>query len=226
MKAIAKQLAVKLLALCVAIGCAGTAEGTLVTAGPVSDLGTSFLINTASTGGGDTNPGLTSWTLDRDFTLNVGPNGSLVNVTGIGWAMGASQVVPGNFVDNMSVTITYLGQNGVVGGTGLDSDVVIGTDSNLDLTYLTTPGSTYRGVFDTPFTQLINGLSNKFRITLTSPTGLRFKTTTGTAISAMKISIAGTSVAVPEPGAFLFGGLATLGVGFSSRLYRGARRRS
>lgn len=218
MKVVMNHFAGKLLALLIAVGCAATAEATPVIAGPISDLGTSFLFNNASTGGGDTNAA-TTYTLDRALTLNVGPGGSLVTITGLGFAMPGSAAAP--TVNDIVATITYLGANGVFGG---GDDVVIGTDSNLDLTYGV--AGTYRGILDSPFSATINGLGSMFRISLVAPSTMRFKTTIAgnTLVSNMKISIAGTSVAIPEPGAFLFGGLAALCVGFSSRLFRGTIR--
>ncbi len=186
---------------------AGTANAAMIQ--PQTDvtatLGPSFLLDDASTGGNDVtinepsaaNP-------QRDFVLNVGPGGTQVTITGIGWASSASTIA--NDATSVTTTITYLGAGGTFGG---GDDVVIG--SVTDAYPQPHPGAgEVVWAFDTPLVANIDGLGTKFRINITPSNGagngsLRFKSATGIGI---KLSVAGTSVPIPEPASF-----AMLGVG-------------
>ena len=72
--------------------------------------------------------------------------------------------------------------------------------------------------FDTPMVAVIDGLNSFFRVDVSPINGtgngsFQLKTTSGTDASAVKISVAGTSVAVvPEPSAALLGAIGALGL--------------
>ena len=178
-------------------------------AGNISNLGTDFLLNAATTGGGDTNAAPTA-SFTRDLAtlgaFNLGAGGTSISITGFGFAaLGGSPIT----ATQATMTITYLGFDGVSGGGddvsfGSVTDGVVGNAS----------GSTYYWSFDSPLTKTIDGANSIFRFDLTSnATGnFRFKTTSGTSIVDAKFSVAGTSTAVliPEPSAVLLGALGFL----------------
>jgi hypothetical protein len=187
----------------------------------ISTLGTDFFINTAATGGSDWNSFGSPYTgnFTRDFApLNVGAGGSLVTVTGLAFALPAGGNTDGNV---LTATISYLGLDGAAGGA---DDVVFGsTQATLDYT---TAAGVYVWNFDSPLTQTIEGANSIFNVMLQSlpeenggsSLSFRFKGTSTTAAS-VKMTVAGTSVAVvPEPST-----LALFGVGLAGLLI--ARRR-
>lgn len=185
-----------IIAILFAILTLNSARANNITEAAVSTLGTSFLINAATIGGGDTG-GQTSASFDRSFgTPSVGPNGTTITITGIAWASLGSGVT----ASSVTVTITYLGADGVSGGA---DDIVIGTATD-SVTANTTAG-TWCWAFTTPMTKVIDGANNLFRVNITrNGTGsINYKTTgSGTQpLSAAKLSVAGTTVAytVPTP---------------------------
>ena len=185
---------------------ATTAHGATIAAGNVTTaLGPNFFFDLASTGGGDTNASPTA-AFNRDLgALNVGAGGASVSITGFGFAAGAGVIT----ATQVSMTITYLGANGAVGG---GDDVLIGTVT--DAITGSGSGTEYVWAFDSPMVALIDGANSVFRFQMTtnSTGNLRFKTTSGTDISAAKFSVAGTSTAVvPEPAAAALLGLGALG---------------
>jgi MYXO-CTERM domain-containing protein len=189
----------------IALGTAASQAATIV-AGPISNLGTDFLINTAAVGGGDTIAASTV-TFVRDLgPLNVGAGGSALSITGFGFAAAGNQIT----ATQATITFTYLGADGAVGG---GDDLLVGTATDT-LTPAAT-GATYHWNFDAPLAATIDAAASSFQIVVTSNgTGnFRFKTTSGTALSAAKLSVAGASVAViPEPAVALLGGLGLLGL--------------
>ena len=143
--------------------------------------------DTAAIGGSDTTAAA-SVSFDRSFgTLNVGANGSQVSVRGIGWASGGASAFN---VTNVIGTITYLGADGTNGG---GDDVIIGKVTN-NVTPSSLAGE-WVWLFDSPVTQVIDGLSNRFRINMTGVgTGtMRFKTVSLTTLADAKLSVAGAS---------------------------------
>jgi autotransporter-associated beta strand protein len=147
--------------------------------------------DTATTGGGDYGA-VTTATFDRSFgTLNVGSSGSQIVVRGLGWASAGTSFTATRVI----ATITYLGANGTNGG---GDDVLIGKATNNVVA--NTTAAEWSWVFDAPLTNTIDGLSNMFRITLTLDAGatgtMKFKTTSGTLASAVKLSVAGSTTAV------------------------------
>ncbi len=162
-----------------------------------SSLGSNFFFNNASTGGTDAGvnePASAIFT--RSFgTLSVGASGTTINITGLAWASLGSSAA--NDATSASVTITYLGTDGVFGG---GDDVVIG--STTDTFTYAGAGNVYAWTFTTPMSAVINGTNNQFRIVITPTNGtatgsLSFKNSSGTTIGATtKLSAAGTSVAI------------------------------
>jgi hypothetical protein len=115
-----------------------------------------------------------------------------VSVTGLAFGMPPSNNSNGNVI---TATITYLGADGVAGGT---DDLLLGsTKATLTLT----TAARYEWLFDAPIVGNIDGLGSNFRVRVDSlavdnggnTLNMRFKTTSGTAASAVKMDIAGTS---------------------------------
>ena len=186
---------------------------TILTGDVTATLGPDFFLDTAATGGGDfTVNQPASGTFDRSFgTLNVGAGGSTITIKGIGWASANSATT--NDATSATVNITYLGSDGVAGG-GNDVLIVTVTDA---YTFAGAAGE-YVWAFDTAISATIDGLNNQFRIVIT-PTNaglngsLSFKGATTASAANVKLSVAGTSVAVvPEPSAMLLGSIGLLGL--------------
>ncbi|MCU0795410.1 MAG: PEP-CTERM sorting domain-containing protein [Akkermansiaceae bacterium] len=179
---------------------------TIVAGNVTTTLGPNFFFDSASIGGGDTNAAATA-VFARNFgALTVGAGGTTVSITGFGFAAGAGVIT----ATEVSMTITYLGANGVFGG---GDDVVMGTVTD-SITGIGT-GSEYVWSFDTPMVQVLDGLGSTFRFDLTTNgTGnLRFKTTSGTSAASAKLSVSGTSAAVvPEPTFAMLAGLGIIGI--------------
>jgi hypothetical protein len=160
-------------------------------------IGTTYLFDgNASIGGGDhdsANGPPENTNFDRTWTLAApGAGGVDLSITGLAFGMPVANNTNGNVI---KVTITYLGADGVAGGT---DDVVLGTRN---LTLVLGAASRYEGLFDTPITGNIDGARSVFRVRLESleadnggsTFNMRFKTTSGTAASAVKMDIAGTA---------------------------------
>ncbi|MCB1133411.1 MAG: hypothetical protein KDN05_19985 [Verrucomicrobiae bacterium] len=178
---------------------------TIVAGDVTATIGPDFFFDSASTGGGtDFNSANVNFL--RDFgTLNVGTGGTEITIGGVGWATsGTTTAVPAT---SATITITYLGQDEAVGG---GDDVLIGT---------VTDAFSYNGTasemvwdFDSPLSATIDGLGSVFLMNVNSNGNIRYKTfPNASGIAAnVKLSIAGTSVAVPEPTAAMLGGLGFL----------------
>jgi len=183
---------------------------TIVTGDVTTNLGPNFFFDSATVGGGDfTVNQPNSANFDRSFgTLNVGAGGSDITVSGIGWA--APNNEGSNDATSATVTITYLGFDGTFGGA---DDVVIGSVTD---NFTFTANGEYYWIFDTSISATIDGLNNLFRVSVapsngTSNGSLSFKTSSGSIAANVKISVAGTSLAVvPEPSSALLGGLGLL----------------
>jgi len=187
--------------LAVTIG--GTHAAT-ITVGTVGELGTSFFINTATTGGSDFTTANAA--LRRNFgTLTVGADGSDLTVSGIAWASAAA----GTVATSAAISITYLGIDGVGGG---GDDISIG---NSTATLSFSGAGVYVWEFDTAMTanipaSNISGTSQFFRVdiagldALGAPANIRYKTEGTASANTVKLSIAGSSVAaIPEPSSFI-----------------------
>ncbi len=180
-----------------------------------SIIGTTYLFDgNANIGGGDfTSIGTPkTGSFVRDWSpLNVGAGGTTVTITGLAFGLPGSNNTNGNV---LTATVAYLGADGVGGG---GDDVTIGSSKGtLDFS---TGAGRYEWLFDSPLVSDIDGLNSIFRVTVTSfeadnsgsSFSYRFKTTTGTGAGAVKMDVAGTSVAlVPEPSAALLGCLGLL----------------
>ena len=176
-----------------------------------ASLGTNFFFNTAALGGGDfTVNQPNSATFLRNFgTLNVGAGGSTINISGIAWA--SFNNAAANDATSATVGITYLGANGSVGG---GDDLLIGNVTD-NFTFAGA-ANVYAWNFDTSLSATIDGLNNVFLIVVTPNNGssagsLSFKGATIANADNVKLSVAGTSVAVvPEPSTTLLGGFSLL----------------
>ncbi len=168
----------------------GNAGADTIAPGDVTAvLGPNFFVDEAVTGGGDF--AATVANFNRDFTMPLLPSGSggtQVTINGIGWACAGNGVL----ATSATVTISYLGADGVVGG---GDDVVIGTrtDNATKVNY----GTEYVWKFTTPMNQIITGTASAtmFRVSITSTGGtISYKTTS--AFAPAKISVAGSGAAV------------------------------
>lgn len=150
----------------------------------------STFIDEASTGGG-TDFDAPSANFDRSFgSLNIGPDGTRIIIRGIGWATsGTVADVPAT---SATVTITYLGANGVSGG---GDDVVVG--SVTDAFVYNGTASEMVWFFDTPLVATNDGLNNVYHINIAANGNIRYKTQPNTSGAAnVKLSVAGVSEAV------------------------------
>ena len=174
--------------------------GAVVTEG--DSIGTTYLFDgNASIGGGDhdsLNGPPENTNFDRSWGLAVpGAGGVDLSITGIAFGLPAASNTNGNVI---TVTITYLGTDGVAGG---GDDVVLGTRN---LTLVLGAAARYEGLFDTPITGNIDGVGTNFRVRLESleannggfTYNMRFKTTTSgvTTAASVKMDVAGTSTSV------------------------------
>lgn len=189
-----------LLTLSVALLCAASSTFSTKASTIVSNDVTTVLwpsgapytfFDSASVGGGDINFTTNAYFERSLGTLNVGGLGSRVVLRGMGWAAAV-----GPTATNIVATFTYLGANGTNGG---GDDLVFGVVTNSYNRVAT--AAEYVWVFDAPITNNIDGLSNRFAINLFAGGTLgtntfRCKTTSGTALSAAKLSLAGSSTAL------------------------------
>ena len=187
----------------IVMGLASTAMAAVIQSGLAttdSVLGADYLLDDASTGGADVTTNEPSVLLARrPLALEIGSTGSEVTITGIGWASSVNTTA--NDADTVEVTITYLGLDGVGGG---GDDVDLGTVTDAYATH--SAAGEVAWLFDTPIVATVDGLNNQFRLRIvpTNAAGngsLRFKSAVGadSGIDGPKLSIAGTSQAIPEP---------------------------
>jgi hypothetical protein len=200
--------------------------GVVMVGDPTVNLTNSLFLDAASLSGGDTNPFSAAQVTLRNLDLNLGVGApstpGILTLSGFGFTIGGNLTSPAT---SFTLGFTYLGADQVFGGV---DDVVIGTTEALSFSYVLAATEYYVNFVNSP-SALIDGLGEAFRITITPSGGnLRFKTSSpGPAaqpLSNAKFSVSGSFSAIPEPGAFLFGGLAVAFVG-ATRFVRTTRRR-
>lgn len=176
---------------------AGAAHAATIAVGDATaDLGPNLFLDETVSGGGDTTVSNGSFTLSRkdlstNGPLNVGAGGTEVSITGIAW-FGPN--FAGTSATGAEVTVVYLGLDGVGGG---GDDVVLGTTS---AAYTFSGAGEYVWQFDAPITGTVDGLNSFFRFDMTATNvggAFRMK---NQAPFGNKMTVAGTSTAVPEPG--------------------------
>ncbi len=164
---------------------AAAMAGTISIGDVTAELGPGFFIDDASPGGSDFSSGNANFT--RDFSgMAVGTKGSDLIITGVGWASRIS----GTTATQATVTITYLGGDGLAGG---GDDVPMG--SRTDALVFSGAGE-YVWPFDSPMVASIDGSNSVFLVNIkTDGTGvITYKSNT-----AVKLSVAGSSVALETP---------------------------
>lgn len=197
-----------------------SAQGATISIGDLTTtLGTDYFLNQAATGGADINAitDTTAVSIRTFSALNSGTGGSLVTITGFGFAAGAG--ANDNDAGTFTVGFNYLGNDGVFGG---GDDVSFGSASG---TYIHTGAGVYVFDFDADLSVTIpvgNASGTAWRLSFTpsdprsgygnGTASIRFKSVTTGSLATAKISVAGTSVAIPEPSAALLGGLGLLGL--------------
>lgn len=188
-----------------ALGLAGWAgAATIVVGDATADLGPNLFLDETASGGGDTTVGSAAATLIRkdlatNGPLNVGVGGTDISITGIGW-FGPN--FAGTSATGAEVTVVYLGLDGVGGG---GDDVVLGSTT---AAYTFGGAGEYVWQFDAPITGTVDGLNSFFRFDLKATNaGGAFRMKNQSPLGN-KLTVAGTSTAVPEPTS-----LALLGLG-------------
>ncbi|MFN3167901.1 MAG: PEP-CTERM sorting domain-containing protein [Phycisphaeraceae bacterium] len=184
------------LALIGTVGLATQADALIAKGDVTANLGPNFFQDEAATGGSDVQiqEGTTSLARE-DFStngpLNVGAGGTLIEITGIGWA---SPNFAGTDATSVTLNIRYLGADGVGGG---GDDVLIGTVTDAYPLPFEGAGE-YYWLFDSPISNTIDGLNSFFRFefNVANDTGdgtLRMKRLDN---GNLKLTAAGTSTAV------------------------------
>jgi hypothetical protein len=176
----------------VATGQAGA--GTFVKADVTTLLGPAFFVDDAASGGTDSTinqPGVGSYvrTFGGMLSANQGP--ATIIISGFGFA--TSSATASNDATSLTVSFTYLGADGAVGG---GDDVFIGSASG---TYAYSSNGEYGCVFDAPLSASLNITGQRFLVAV-APTNaggngsVLFKVGTipydGT--TGAKLSVAGT----------------------------------
>ncbi|MCU0796300.1 MAG: hypothetical protein MUF31_10235 [Akkermansiaceae bacterium] len=187
-----------LIGMALAVSTAAKAADLAVVATEGERIGTGYLFDgNASIGGGDYdsfNGPPESAALDRTWALALpGAGGVDVSVSGLAFGIPPAGNTNGNVI---TATVIYLGADGVSGGT---DDVVLG-NSKATLV-LGTAASRYEWLFDSPITGNIDGIGSNFRVRLESleadnggvTRNMRFKTSSGAVVTAVKVDVAGTS---------------------------------
>lgn len=186
------------------LGAATSSDAATITPGSVTvNLGPTFFFDAAVTGGNDFTTSNAFFARDLG-ALNVGSGGTQVTITGFGWAGRGYGTTPSP--GSTTLTITYLGTDGVFGGA---DDMVLG--SVTDNMTVSSTGSEYYWAFDTPVVSTIDGLNSQFRFQVASTdAAIRYKTAGSGIAGNVKLSVAGSSVAVPEPSSLALIGLGAL----------------
>lgn len=168
---------------------------------------TNLLLDDVTSGGGFDTATQTSFNPARDLDIPTGQGDVDISITGIGLNFRSPTSTA---LETVTVTITYLGADGGTGGT---DNVLLGSQS-ATLEFLG-PVDEYSAVFDTPITGTIDGVEDRFLISISSTGNMRFKGFTAaqspSGQNGLKVSVGGTATlvgAVPEPStALLLGSL-------------------
>ncbi|MDQ8190635.1 hypothetical protein [Roseibacillus persicicus] len=179
----------------------------LIKGDATAGLGPDFFIDDAATGGSDVTVNEPdSLGAGRQFSaLEVGPGGSLLEITGFAFATSSSSGA--NDATELTINFSYLGDDGVFNTA---DDVVLGGET---VTYTHSGAGEYYVVFDTPITALVTGGAPWFRVEVvpTNSEGagsVRFKSGALAAetFQGPKLTVAGTSTAFdPSAGGDLDG---------------------
>jgi autotransporter-associated beta strand protein len=131
-----------------------------------ASLGPTFFVDDAATGGSDstvTQPAVASYI--RSFAGLLTPNQGLSRVTLTGFGFATSSAAAENTATSITLTFTYLGADGAVGG---GDDVAMGTATG---TYVFSVAGEYVFAFDAPLTANLNITGTRFRIQVAPSNG-------------------------------------------------------
>jgi hypothetical protein len=138
----------------------GILHAATIGAGDVTaGLGPGFFVDDASTGGTDpvvTQPAVASYNRNFAGLLAARQGPSRVTLNGFGFATSSS--ITNNTATSLTITFTYLGADGEVGG---DDDVVMGSTTG---SYEYSGSGEYRFRFATPITADLDITGTRFRI--------------------------------------------------------------
>ena len=208
----ARRSMLTLAAAAAVLGLGTTSRAAVFVEGadPTTTFDSLLLDDVTPTGGGDT-PVQSNFAPPRSLAINTGTGDQIVTITGIGL-----NVRPGTSTTAQTVTVnvTYLGADGTLGGS---ADNVDFGSASATLQFAGTVDQ-YTAVFDTPLTAQIDAANDRFLFEISTTGDLRLKThpTAGDSPSGqagLKLSVGGSSQAVPEPGSFALltaGGLLVL----------------
>jgi hypothetical protein len=157
-------------------------------------LGPSFFVDDAAPGGTDAlvnQPNTGTYTRSFAGLLTANQGTTTVSITGLGFA--TSTAVSSNDATSVIVSFTYLGADGVAGGT---DDVLIGS-ATVGFAY--NSAGEYACVFDTPLTATLNITATNFQVAVTPSNvggngSINFKigTLAYEGISGARLSVSGT----------------------------------
>ena len=185
-----------------AFGCLATGAhaASFVKGDATASLGSDYLIDEASLGGSDaTQNEPNSFQMTRNLIVqNAGEDGSLIEITGIAFALpNASAVIDAT---ELEITITHLGSDDTFDTA---DDVLLGSET---VTFAFDGVGEYYAIFDTPMTGTVDATVLRYRIQIAPKNDagegslrlkaavLAFETFTGP-----KLTLAGTSTAVGAP---------------------------
>jgi hypothetical protein len=157
-------------------------------------LGPSFFVDDAAPGGTDAlvnQPNTGTYTRSFAGLLTANQGTTTVSITGLGFA--TSTAVSSNDATSVIVSFTYLGADGVAGGT---DDVLIGS-ATVGFAY--NSAGEYACVFDTPLTATLNITATNFQVAVTPSNvggngSINFKigTLAYEAFTGARLSVSGT----------------------------------
>jgi hypothetical protein len=171
-----------------------THAASIVKADVTTLLGPTFFVDDAAPGGSDAlvnQPNTGTYTRSFAGLLTANQGITTVNITGLGFA--TSTAVSSNDATSVIVSFTYLGADGVTGGT---DDVLIGS-ATVGFTY--NSAGEYACIFDTPLTATLNITATNFQVAVTPSNvggngSINFKigTLAYEAFTGARLSVSGT----------------------------------